>query len=190
MSGSADATWLNTAWFVLYVAIVAGYLIVDGFDLGVGILPLLVGKSDAGRRVVLKRQTGRGRLAAGLAAGLPPFVLTYRGPRAVADRFWQEPPGGGRRAGLRAPGAGLGGHRAAGVDRRGHNQPDAFPHGHGEGAGRPAGPRGAELVGQRHGRANPADGVSVAAPPATPRRPRRVADAAARPARVTAAMER
>ena len=48
-----DVSWLNTVWFVLFVAIVAGYLIMDGFDLGVGILHLLVGKSDAERRVLL-----------------------------------------------------------------------------------------------------------------------------------------
>jgi cytochrome d ubiquinol oxidase subunit II len=46
-------SWLNTAWFVLYVVIVAGYLIMDGFDLGVGMLHLLVGKSDQERRVTL-----------------------------------------------------------------------------------------------------------------------------------------
>ncbi|HET6346073.1 MAG TPA: cytochrome d ubiquinol oxidase subunit II, partial [Myxococcota bacterium] len=46
-------SWLNTAWFVLYVVIVAGYLIMDGFDLGVGMLHLLVGKSDQERRETL-----------------------------------------------------------------------------------------------------------------------------------------
>jgi cytochrome d ubiquinol oxidase subunit II len=45
--------WLNTVWFLLFVAIVAGYLIMDGFDLGVGILHLVVGKCDAERRVIL-----------------------------------------------------------------------------------------------------------------------------------------
>lgn len=48
-----DVSWLNTVWFVLFVAIVAGYLIMDGFDLGVGILHLLVGKGDTERRVIL-----------------------------------------------------------------------------------------------------------------------------------------
>jgi cytochrome bd ubiquinol oxidase subunit II len=48
-----DVSWLNTTWFVLFVAIVAGYLIMDGFDLGVGILHLLVGRSDGERRVLL-----------------------------------------------------------------------------------------------------------------------------------------
>ncbi len=31
--------WLNNVWYVLFVVIVAGYLIMDGFDLGVGIQP-------------------------------------------------------------------------------------------------------------------------------------------------------
>ena len=30
--------WLNIVWYVLFVVIIAGYLIMDGFDLGVGIL--------------------------------------------------------------------------------------------------------------------------------------------------------
>ncbi|WP_285658674.1 cytochrome d ubiquinol oxidase subunit II, partial [Helicobacter bizzozeronii] len=45
--------WLNTTWFVLYVAIIGGYVILDGFDLGVGILSPFVAKDDRERRVVL-----------------------------------------------------------------------------------------------------------------------------------------
>ena len=30
--------WLNSLWFALFVLIIAGYIILDGFDLGVGIL--------------------------------------------------------------------------------------------------------------------------------------------------------
>ena len=33
--------WLNIIWFVLYVVIIGGYVILDGFDLGVGMLPPL-----------------------------------------------------------------------------------------------------------------------------------------------------
>ena len=33
---------LNDIWFILFVVIIAGYLILDGFDLGVGILHMLV----------------------------------------------------------------------------------------------------------------------------------------------------
>ena len=45
--------WLNNLWFVLFVAIVAGYLVLDGFDLGVGMLHPFVARSDTERRVVL-----------------------------------------------------------------------------------------------------------------------------------------
>ena len=45
--------WLNNVWYVLFVVIVAGYLIMDGFDLGVGILHMLVAKNDTERRVDL-----------------------------------------------------------------------------------------------------------------------------------------
>jgi cytochrome d ubiquinol oxidase subunit II len=45
--------WLNTTWFVLYVLIIGGYVILDGFDLGVGILSPFVAKDDRERRVVL-----------------------------------------------------------------------------------------------------------------------------------------
>src|SRR5262249_35096469 len=44
---------LNDVWFGLFVAIVAGYLILDGFDMGVGILHTLVAKTDYERRIVL-----------------------------------------------------------------------------------------------------------------------------------------
>jgi cytochrome bd ubiquinol oxidase subunit II len=45
--------WLNTTWFVLYVMIIGGYVILDGFDLGVGILTPIVAKTDRERRVLL-----------------------------------------------------------------------------------------------------------------------------------------
>lgn len=44
---------LNDIWFVLFVVIIAGYLILDGFDLGVGILHLLVARTDTERRLCL-----------------------------------------------------------------------------------------------------------------------------------------
>jgi cytochrome d ubiquinol oxidase subunit II len=44
---------LNIIWYVLFVIIIAGYLILDGFDLGVGILHLFIGKNDTERRLVL-----------------------------------------------------------------------------------------------------------------------------------------
>ncbi len=45
--------WLNVVWYILFVVIIAGYLIMDGFDLGVGILHLFLAKNDAERRVML-----------------------------------------------------------------------------------------------------------------------------------------
>ena len=45
--------WLNTIWFGLFVLIIAGYLILDGFDLGVGILHLFVAQTDQERRILL-----------------------------------------------------------------------------------------------------------------------------------------
>ena len=45
--------WLNVVWFGLFVIIIAGYLIMDGFDLGVGILHPFLAKGDEDRRVFL-----------------------------------------------------------------------------------------------------------------------------------------
>ncbi len=45
--------WLNIVWFGLFVVIIAGYLIMDGFDLGVGILHPFVAKDDHERRISL-----------------------------------------------------------------------------------------------------------------------------------------
>ena len=36
---------LNVIWYVLFVVIIAGYVVLDGFDMGVGILHLLVAKN-------------------------------------------------------------------------------------------------------------------------------------------------
>jgi cytochrome d ubiquinol oxidase subunit II len=44
---------LNDIWFVLFVVIIAGYLILDGFDMGVGILHIFAAKTDMERRVLL-----------------------------------------------------------------------------------------------------------------------------------------
>jgi cytochrome d ubiquinol oxidase subunit II len=44
---------LSEIWFVLFVAIVAGYLILDGFDMGVGIVLLPFARNDHERRVLL-----------------------------------------------------------------------------------------------------------------------------------------
>ena len=45
--------WLQTTWFVLYVIIVSGYVILDGFDLGVGMLSPFIAHNDHDRRILL-----------------------------------------------------------------------------------------------------------------------------------------
>jgi cytochrome d ubiquinol oxidase subunit II len=44
---------LADLWFVLFVVIVAGYLILDGFDIGVGVLHLPLARNDQERRLML-----------------------------------------------------------------------------------------------------------------------------------------
>ena len=44
---------LNDVWFVLFILIIAGYLILDGFDMGVGILLLPLARTDVERRTFL-----------------------------------------------------------------------------------------------------------------------------------------
>jgi len=45
----AAPDWLCTLWFVLMCVLLAGYAILDGFDLGVGIIHFIVGRTDADR---------------------------------------------------------------------------------------------------------------------------------------------
>jgi cytochrome d ubiquinol oxidase subunit II len=45
--------WLNVVWYVLFMVVVSGYLILDGFDLGVGILHPFVAHNDTERRILL-----------------------------------------------------------------------------------------------------------------------------------------
>ncbi|MEX1217361.1 MAG: cytochrome d ubiquinol oxidase subunit II [Acidimicrobiales bacterium] len=45
--------WLQTTWFVLYVLIVVGYVVLDGFDLGVGMLSPFIARNDHDRRILL-----------------------------------------------------------------------------------------------------------------------------------------
>ena len=44
---------LNVIWYILFVVIISGYLILDGFDLGVGILHPFAAKTDEERRISL-----------------------------------------------------------------------------------------------------------------------------------------
>mgnify|MGYP000007485393 CR=1 FL=1 len=45
--------WLQTTWYVLYIAIISGYVILDGFDLGVGMLSPFIAHTDYDRRILL-----------------------------------------------------------------------------------------------------------------------------------------
>src|ERR1700684_2410367 len=42
---------LNTAWFALIGALWAGYFVLEGFDFGVGMLALAIGRDDMDRRL-------------------------------------------------------------------------------------------------------------------------------------------
>jgi cytochrome d ubiquinol oxidase subunit II len=44
---------LNTLWFVLIAVLFIGYFVLDGFDLGVGILLPFLGKNDTERRMII-----------------------------------------------------------------------------------------------------------------------------------------
>jgi cytochrome d ubiquinol oxidase subunit II len=45
---------METLWFSLVAVMIAAYVVLDGFDLGVGIIYMLVARTDAERRTVLK----------------------------------------------------------------------------------------------------------------------------------------
>ncbi len=45
--------WLQTTWYVLYIAIISGYVILDGFDLGVGMISPFIAHNDHDRRILL-----------------------------------------------------------------------------------------------------------------------------------------
>ena len=44
---------METTWFCLVAVMIAMYVVLDGFDLGAGIVHLLVARTDAERRMVL-----------------------------------------------------------------------------------------------------------------------------------------
>ncbi|MGE0435090.1 MAG: cytochrome d ubiquinol oxidase subunit II [Planctomycetota bacterium] len=50
---ATQQTWLNLVWFGLLGVLLIGYAILDGFDLGVGILHLLVARTDTDRRILM-----------------------------------------------------------------------------------------------------------------------------------------
>jgi cytochrome bd ubiquinol oxidase subunit II len=48
--GVMEANWLQISWYILFVVLLVGYAILDGFDLGIGVLSL-VNRSDKERRL-------------------------------------------------------------------------------------------------------------------------------------------
>jgi len=53
LAQSSTYEWMALAWFVLLAALLTGYAILDGFDLGVGILHPFVARNDQERRLVM-----------------------------------------------------------------------------------------------------------------------------------------
>jgi cytochrome d oxidase subunit CydB len=45
---------MGTVWFCLVAIMLAGYVVLDGFDIGVGILHLWLGRTDAERRILMR----------------------------------------------------------------------------------------------------------------------------------------
>src|SRR5881396_3874440 len=45
---------METIWFCLVAVMIAMYVVLDGFDIGAGIIHLLVARSDSERRLVLR----------------------------------------------------------------------------------------------------------------------------------------
>ena len=49
--------FLSVLWFFLIFVLIAGYFVLDGFDLGVGVLSPFIARND-GERAVLRRAIG------------------------------------------------------------------------------------------------------------------------------------
>src|SRR5271154_5406515 len=45
---------MGTIWFCLVAVMIAGYVVLDGFDIGVGILHLWLARTDDERRVLIR----------------------------------------------------------------------------------------------------------------------------------------
>ena len=123
---------LADLWFALFILIIAGYLILDGFDMGVGILHLPLARTDTERRTLLNshrpglgRQRGlararRWRALRVLPARLRVAVLGLL-PGHDARARGPHPAGGGHRVPQQGAGAALA--RAAGTSSSGRPRP-------------------------------------------------------------------
>lgn len=45
---------METIWFILVAIMITGYVVLDGFDLGAGVLHLLIAKTDDERQLVIR----------------------------------------------------------------------------------------------------------------------------------------
>ncbi len=45
---------METVWFILVAIMITGYVVLDGFDLGAGVLHLLIAKTDEERQLVIQ----------------------------------------------------------------------------------------------------------------------------------------
>ena len=52
---------LATFWFIVLVVLWTGFLVLEGFDFGVGMLHGVVGRDEAGRRLAIHDRPGVGR---------------------------------------------------------------------------------------------------------------------------------
>ena len=78
---------LNTVWFIIVGMLFTGYVMLDGFDLGVGILHLFAAKKDEERRIFLN---AIGPVWDGNEVWL---VTGGRVPRRLCDRLFRILPG-------------------------------------------------------------------------------------------------
>ena len=73
---------METVWFVLVALMLAGYVVLDGFDLGAGALHLVAARTEEERRTVLAvHRTGLGRQRSVAARGRRHAV--FRVPAAL-----------------------------------------------------------------------------------------------------------
>jgi cytochrome d ubiquinol oxidase subunit II len=77
---------LGTVWFCLVAGMLTGYVILDGFDIGVGVLHLWLSRSDAERRILLRSigPVWDGNEVWLIAAG---GTLFFAFPRVYANSF-------------------------------------------------------------------------------------------------------
>ena len=90
--------FLSVLWFFLIFVLIAGYFVLDGFDLGIGVLSPFIAKNDE-ERAVLRRAIGPvwdGNEVWLLTAGGALFAACLRALRRARRWFWPPAPAGPR----------------------------------------------------------------------------------------------